>query len=140
MFNRCFLPRLILVKEQVVTEIEEAEELVNRDMVEQIKEVGILWESAKTKQRSSRVHKVTMGSSNIKRSGWEQMGEEKQSKRSKFALVEPGWGTKTNILGSKNKTNIEKEQELMERSTQPQRLGSRRGTWRQSPKPSGREY
>ena len=128
MFNHCFTPRLILVKEQV----EDAEELVNRDMVEQFKEVGILWESAKTKQRSSRVHKVTMGSTNIKRSGWEQMGEEKQLKRVEFALGEPGWGTKTNILGSKNKNNIEKEQEFMERSTQPKRLGSRRGTWRQS--------
>ena len=60
------------------------------------------------------------------------MGEKKQSKRGKFALVKPGWDSKTNILGSKNKNNIEKEQELMERSTQPQRLGSRRGTWRQS--------
>ena len=95
--------------------------------MEQFKEVGILWESVKTKKRSSRVHKVTMGSSNIKRSGWEQMGEEKQSKRGKFALVEPGWGTKTNILGSKNKNNIEKEQEIMERSRKSQRLGSRRG-------------
>ena len=78
MFNHCFTPRLILVKEQV----EDAEELVNRDMVEQFKEVGILWESAKTKQRSSRVHKVPWGAATSRGaagSRWERRNNQKEA-------------------------------------------------------------
>ena len=101
------------MEEQEIKELEQDEEQGDRDMVEQLRKVDQLWEVGKTKQRSSKTAKVTLGSSKAKRSSMEPRLEEKPSKRRKFALVEKGWGTKTTVLGEKNPNNIERELEIL---------------------------
>ena len=126
-FNRCFLPRLKLVEEQEISVMEQAEQQADKEMVEQLREVDRAWETGKSRIRSNAIKKVSMGSSYIKRSSREQIGAEKPSKRRKYALVEPGWGTKTTNLEELNKDYMMMEQQVIVKEHRATETGEQMG-------------
>ena len=113
-FNRCYLPRLKLVGEQETLEMEQAEEQAEAEVREILREDDHQWETQKSRLRSSsKKGKTTIpGNRNSgKRSSKEQDGQERQSKRRKYALIKDGWGTKTTVLNARNTTFLEQVEE-----------------------------
>ena len=103
-FNRCYLPRLRLVDEQEVTEMELAEERLNVDVEEELQRREDNWVAGKTAARSRRKSSKKVGRSLPTKTLREQVEEARPSKRRRYALIAAGWGMKT--TGNAAKTTL----------------------------------
>ena len=100
-FNRCYIPRLRVVEEEVTKELELVEEQENRVVQEFLEEQDNMWESSKTGRRKADAREQHDQHQN-QRSSSKRAGNTagRRSKRMKFAMLEEDWGLvkTTNIL------------------------------------------
>lgn len=97
-FNRSYIPRLKLVTEEEIVELEK-EDMVVEDMVrKELQVVDTQWHSKKIKERAANTRKWTGGNS-MKETRRKMPQDQRPSKRRKYALLS-GWGeeAKTTVL------------------------------------------
>ena len=103
-YNRCFIPRLTVLDEKSVEEMEELEKEDDKRIQEEIDRNQESWEGGKSSKRAEGIRKELdkTGTSGTKRIHQEK---QKPSKRRKFALMEDDWGER--VAGMEDK-DVEK--------------------------------
>ena len=96
-YNRCYIPRLRMVEEDVAKELELAEEEELSQISEELNRIEDEWSRSKNKARSKQSLGRKLGSTGGKRQG--AINDNKQggrrSKKMKYGLLDRDWGTKT---------------------------------------------
>ena len=93
-FNRSFIPRLQLVEEEKIVEMEQAEQEDLRMAMEELESRDATWEQDKTRMRRGAAKKGAISNtSGAKRVGGSR--EARPSKKRKFDLIPRGWGSLT---------------------------------------------
>ena len=95
-FNRSFIPRLQLIGEETMKEMEQADVEDQEHTIEELDKLDGKWEQSKTKERAEKAR--SKGGSNLlnvkRQNGEPQLGG-KPSKRYKYELVGNNWGKTT---------------------------------------------
>ena len=96
-YNRCYIPRLRMVEEDVAKELELAEEEELSQISEELNRIEDEWSRSKNKARSKQSLGRKIGSTGGKRQG--AINDNKQGgrrpKKMKYGLLDRDWGTKT---------------------------------------------
>ena len=121
-FNRCFIPRLMIMEEDKQEEIRKIEEEDNRKIESWIQENQESWERDKVKKRAEDMKKDLDGTSRKgqmkakapRESGEKSKSKERAPKKIKYSLMEDDWGEedqnqthsrmKIRMIGQKMKT------------------------------------
>ena len=105
-FNRCFIPRLRVIGEEEIAEMEEQDRQLEQDVKEELQNQEEQWARTKTSKRSgaARSRESWVGSS--KRAKESNPGRERPSKKRRYVLVESDWGVKTTSV--RTKTTLER--------------------------------
>ena len=95
-FNRCFIPRLQLIEEEKIKEMEQADKEQSQTTLEELLTLDSDWERSKAAKRAEGA-KISLGSreqTNGKREG-ATLGKRSRTKRRKLELVGDEWGEQT---------------------------------------------
>ena len=100
-FNRCFIPRLRVIGEEEISEMEEQDRQVEQDMREELQDQEEQWARTKTVKRSGAAKSRDSWVGSSKRVKESNPGRGRPSKKRRYVLVESDWGVKTTSGGTK---------------------------------------
>ena len=91
-FNRCFIPRLTIIEDEVVEKMEEEEDRINMEIKEDIEKDLDTWEKERIRIRKEDMKDDLLKSRKQEKRPKEESGPRRKSKKLRYEKMEDDWG------------------------------------------------
>ena len=105
-FNRCFIPRLRVIREEDLAEMEELDRQKEQGISEELQDQEEEWAKTKSVKRAGATKGKVSKVGSAKRDSRSNLGRDRPTKRRKYELVESSWGVKTTL--EERKTTLDR--------------------------------